>query len=784
MTENTLRYLKFDYQSHKDALIQRIRDRFPQVWNDFLSSNFGIVLIDLIAWSTATIAFLINRVAGEMFVGSMTLRESAVRIGENVGYELRGPTPAVVSCEAAMTSTQSAVVTIAKGTLIRTADENAIPFEVTKDYYIEPSELSPKETVVEIAPGLAGPNTLATLCEVALGSTIVDLADSAIDLTQFVQPGQVFVTRDENGQDGVTEYLVAAVEAAPGAVSNNRMILDSAYLGETGVTRAVVYDRRIQLVQGQTVTDSFTAPQAVAPDFAVRLSHLPVIEHSVAVLVNGEVWHEVESLAGAQGDEPAFIVKTFATGETIAQFGDNSFGMMVPTEAVISVTYRVGGGLDGNIPIGSINTTITGLIQSTSSPVTINLTNNTSSGQGGRDAETLEEARANIPYFVRTNNRAVTLDDYQTMASLYSDPQYGSVAYARSTVRTENALLEGNVVSIYAWTTGSGGGLVPLSPQLKQSLQAYLQTKAVGTDYVQILDGEAKPVPLSLRFKVFSGFSVHDTGLLLQQTIASTVNALRPGDTLVYSDLVRTLDSVYGVDKVNMATPINDLTPSSSIELFTPPQPDYVYEVDRNGVETDPLPGGGTIGLYEAQLPVFPLAAWSFRLFLGSGELTILPGLDPGTALLLGQNRNQTLEAAQYTSTVDLLTGKVHLWLVGAPGDLTMKLIPITGYATERVINVYVGYTGDTTQVKRREIRAALRSWSDGLAVAGTMYGVPVPGVLVSVSCVQNVVANVSGVESVLRVALETPASSAQRIAALDNELLKIGNVVLNNAVD
>ncbi len=57
-TESTLRYLKVDYQSHKDALLQRIRDRWPRNWNDFLANSFGIVLVDIVAWGLATLAFL------------------------------------------------------------------------------------------------------------------------------------------------------------------------------------------------------------------------------------------------------------------------------------------------------------------------------------------------------------------------------------------------------------------------------------------------------------------------------------------------------------------------------------------------------------------------------------------------------------------------------------------------------------------------------------------------------------------------------------------------------
>jgi hypothetical protein len=245
-------------------------------------------------------------------------------------------------------------------------------------------------------------------------------------------------------------------------------------------------------------------------------------------------------------DDQVYQVKTLVSGQTLVTFGDDRFGKMIPEEASISVLYRVGGGLNGNIGLNEINTSVTGLIESLSNPVPITITNNTSTGIGGQDAETLEQARVNIPFFARTNDRAVTLDDYQTLAQQFSDPNYGSVAYARSAIRTENSFLEGNIVVIYAWTTGPDGGLVPLSSALKIALKNYLQTKSVGTDLVEIFDGTARPVPISLRFRSFGGFSIADTTRLVRDTIRSFITALRPGDVVEYSNLVRTIDEVTG----------------------------------------------------------------------------------------------------------------------------------------------------------------------------------------------------------------------------------------------
>lgn len=793
-TENILRFIKYDYQAQKDALQQRIRARYPNLWNDFLTGGFGTVVIDVVAWSMATLAFLVNRMAAENFIPTMTLRESAVRVGALVGYKLRGPTAASVSCEATLQSAQSADVLIAQGTLIRTSDSSSLPFEVSRDYTIPAGEVTPQSTVVTIDPDLAGANVLATNVVTESGSTYLDLADSTIDLTQYASVGQTF-----QATDSLSTYVITAIEAAPGAVSNNRLVVTPAWTEDSGSVTGEIFDTRIQLIQGLTVTDSFTAPATATEDFSCKLSTSPVIDSSVTVEVNGEVWTEVESLATAASDEHAFQVKTFTSGVTVIVFGDNSFGLAVPADSIIEVSYRTGGGTEGNIELSTISTSISGVIPSTSSPVTIEISNSTSQGTGGRDAETLEEARVNIPYHARTNDRGVTLEDYQTIASRFSHPTYGSVAYARSSVRTENSLLEGNIVAIYAWTTGASGGLVSLTPQLKQSLQDYMQTKAVGTDLVQIYDGTSRPVPISLRFKTLSpSFTVSDTKRLIEDTIKSKITALRPGQPLIFSDLVRSLDEVYGVDSVNIATPIYDLVPSNSTELFTVLQSDYEYSLDRTGVGTPVVTDDdGETSLYTAQLPVSPLQPWSVRLFLGSTELTIVPGATPGFAEVYGDALSTSEEdlpddlklvdpepTQKYKSTVNALTGQVRLWLKGAPGDLTMKLNQVGGYSSERTINVYVGYTGDNSQTKRREIRAAVRAWGSGIPVGGAVYGSEVSGIRASKSSITSVVNNFTGVTAVTRVALESPAGSSQRVLAQDYELLKLGNIILNNQVD
>jgi hypothetical protein len=778
-TPSTLRYIAVDYQSHKDALLQRIRARWPGVWNDFLNNSFGIVLVDIMAWSIATIAFLVNRAAGENFISTMTLRESAVSIGSLIGYQLQGPTAATVACEATISTPQAtATVNIAQGTVVRSTPNStgatSLPFEVAQDYFILPGNTTPVTVIVTISPFISGPQVLSTYVLVTPGSSNIDLLDTTIDLTQYIQPGQVFqVTGDPN------TYLVQEIQASPGAVSNNRMVLNTPYVGTSvTTTTAQVYDQRIQLVQGLTVTDSFVSPANTALSYAVQLSTTPVIQGSVSVSVNGDLWEQVSTFAKSAPDDEVFLFQTSSTGIPLVIFGDGTLGSLIPTSCTIDVTYRVGGGTAGNVPLNSFSTSISGLLSSTSSPITIQITNVTGVGSGGQDPETLEQARINIPAATRANNRAVTLSDYQTMAM-----SYPGVSFARAVVRTENSYLEGNIVFIYAWTNGPNGTLINLNPLQQLALQSYMQTVALGTDLVEIGNGSATPLPVSLRFRVLAGFDVNDTAIQVQSTLLSFVDLLTPGASVVYSYLFETLNDVEGVDTLILATPTSDLLPSSSLELFTPPDQNFAYDLTKNGNGTPVFStlDNVNVSLYTAQMPVYPIQAWSFSLTLGINTLTVVPGLTPGTALVLGPGLSADVN--NFPSTVNLLTGQMNLWIIGAPGDLSMSLIPIIGYATDNYVNVYIGYGGDTSQTAQQAIRSAIDAWSTGLAVGASMYGSTVPGVLGSASNIAAVVAAVNGVTSVNRVALGTPGSPATQINGVEQQLIRIKNVSINNNI-
>jgi Baseplate J-like protein len=763
---DTLAYLKVDFASQQQALIQRTRARYPGVWNDFASGAFGSVLIDLMSFNLSTAAYTQNFLAGENFLPTMQLRESAVRFGTLVGYQLRGPAPATVPCDASLSTPAPADVVLSRGTAVRTGDSSALPFELGADYTILAGDTSPLAVAVTFDPSQGGSRVIQALVAVTAGQPYADCLDTTVDLRQFAQAGQQFQAVGLGGP----EYPIVSVEVAPGAISYNRLVLATPWAGATGTTTAQVLDRRVFFVQGTTQTEQVVTPDTAIPGYSYQLSFTPVIDGSVAVTVNGVAWSQVDNLVvDAAAEDTFFQVRTLATGNTVVTFGDGTFGAVLPTEATVVFTYRTGGGANGNVAVGAISASIVGLVTSLSNPVNVTVVNN-QPGQGGADAESLDESRARIPAFVPTNDRAVTKADYQALATSFDDPSFGQVRYARAAIRSGNALLEGNIVVVYAWTTGTAGGLVPLSAALKAALRQYLQDRAVGTDYVIVADGSQVPLPFAVRFQTSPGHSAPDVAGLVNDQITAYVNGLVPGQPVVFSTLVALLTQVAGVQSLVVATPNGDLAPPSDDSLFIPPVDAATYLVSLKSTGANS---------YTAQSPAVPLQAWCFTATLGGQPVTVVPDVQPGFARLSGL----ALDPSN-PSTVNLLTGQFTLNVLGPPGDFTVTLIPSSGYERVRQVDVYAGYLGDQSLTQRRAMRSALRAWAGGLAVGASLFAQEIQGVSASSTNVMDVLAAVDGVTQVTRVSLDSAANPAQRIDVGEYELVQIGDVFLNNQID
>ncbi|CAN1212797.1 putative baseplate assembly protein [Tumidithrix helvetica PCC 7403] len=167
----------------------------------------------------------------------------------------------------------------------------------------------------------------------------------------------------------------------------------------------------------------------------------------------------------------ALSTNSLATAVTGRQYG-----AIPPKGSTIQmVKYRTGGGLKGNVQRGTIR------FLKTAVPYVASLINHVSA-YNGADAESLDDAAIRVPSILRTRNRAVTKEDFETLTL-----EAGSGAIARVMCLTASRKEDAGIVrlllvpQVNTEAIELGNGIDPdrlaLSPQLNDRVVNFLDER-------------------------------------------------------------------------------------------------------------------------------------------------------------------------------------------------------------------------------------------------------------------------------------------------------------------
>ncbi|KYF79083.1 hypothetical protein BE20_29420 [Sorangium cellulosum] len=163
-----------------------------------------------------------------------------------------------------------------------------------------------------------------------------------------------------------------------------------------------------------TVTNQLLGRGTGLSDQTAQLPHGNVLTGTLELAVEDPVdlqlhrWSEVADFDAAGGDDRVYLLDPEAG---IVYFGDGVRGRVpASTRRIVALRYRHGGGKDAEVPAGEVN-------QPQSLPSAIQDAVNIVAARGGKDAETLDQAKRRAPSALRTRSRAVTADDFEVIAS-------------------------------------------------------------------------------------------------------------------------------------------------------------------------------------------------------------------------------------------------------------------------------------------------------------------------------------------------------------------------------
>jgi hypothetical protein len=593
-------------------------------YSSFVATDVIPAVIDVLAWFHEQNSHYYDRSRLNSLLMLADEPESMSVLTLAQGYRMRPATSASVAIQALPSPAQPVPITLRKGTRVSVGD---LVFEVGEDAIIPAGEV------------LWPDGSTADLIVLVEGTTKVDT---------FVATGEVFQPC-ELSQPGCIEGSVVAT-----------------ILGETW-----------QEVQSLAFTegtrrgrDTFTGSGLDGQEYLLELLHVMIgldDEDGVRMLLRPpggrsedvQVWHQVASFTGAPRE---FVMLQTAEGVTTIKFGlaangaapplnstvdvlylvigaqkryqltydpdfrgtlrfgNGTLGVIPTAGATISVSYRVGGGVRGNVPRGAINTTIAGYLPNGAR--TSLAIRNLERGSGGNPPETVDHARFFAPRFAKANERAVTKEDWTTLASTYFDKLYGAPSHASAYLKQRTPEL--NTVRVALWGRDENGRLELAGTPLKVGVKNFLDSKRTMCTVTEIVDGTIVFLDMDISI-------VLETGRVRQAVFADVTTAInrymqsanvRPGVDVSISKLYAAIQKVPGVEQATI-TKVTGGT-RTTLDLGTGDGTTTLFSGNLAVKEgTSVVPKSLTVSTSDGLLQVVDNGEGSF---VGSNDTAITPG--------------------------------------------------------------------------------------------------------------------------------------------------------------
>ena len=322
----------------------------------------------------------------------------------------------------------------------------------------------------------------------------------------------------------------------------------------------------VAATQGETVSNEIIGISDGTASQVFSLFNKSVINNSIKITISGVDYTHVEYLIDSSGYSAVFSAITDAEDVTYVTFGDSISGRIPPNGAQIYATYRIGGGVIGNVASGTIKYIIN--IPGGTIPAGLTVLNQDiyvsgdGAASGGADAESTNSIRINAPLSVRAINRAVSLSDYSYLAVQVSGV---SKAISRADVYTS--------VTVYLAPTGDAGvandNVTPTATfnSIATAVEAYLIDKAPANTTITFQPPKYAGVKLDVSITVSPQSS---QSAVTNAVKAALVNLFAYdnvlfNDTIYVSDVYNAINSVSGVANQK----INKMVRSDADQTFT-----------------------------------------------------------------------------------------------------------------------------------------------------------------------------------------------------------------------
>lgn len=780
-TTPSISFVARDFDTNLQQLKELISERAPESWNSFFEGDLGKMLIDLIAYDHAALCFTMDTQAKESFLDTLRLKESLSHFTNLTGYNIRRGVASSIECYAQiLNAAPQDGITIAAGTKI--TDIYGKPWEVTKNATIREGKYNPSLIVQSYGDVKTSRYVNGVLSEIAakikltVGESTAVLTDgdgarltsdngfgSLVGQGHILMLEGVDVTRSEFAITDVGRFSYDTYDRSV-------LYLDRPWDGASDyIGKWSIDNRNIQLTQGETFHETFTVPSDNLLNYTIPTTFYPVIsaktedyivsgysgldlsnpEGGVSVIVNGIPWTETSSLLFLGSNANSFEISFNHQDQAILRFGDGVFGRALPPNAVVEIIYRVGGGAEGNIPQNSFDSSLQ--TSNNNQTVTVFITNPYTVGRGGQSTETLEESKRHITQHVRTNDRAVTIEDYSYLASNFVSAS-GRIKLAKAVLHTNTVPREQNIVWIYTWVEGRSGQLERPTLALKAALKSYLDLRRMICDEVVIIDGIVNNVPLRFFYK----YDVSITPDVISEKISSSLNAklisLSPGETLRISQLYEAIESVDEVIYALFDVPSSDVPVTvGQMEMLV----NSLQPPDKTRLIEGVAAGTGSVVVSD---PSIFYAGGLISIFQQGKRATTARISSVGGSVVTFTNEFTTLTS--YTTDAEVINSDYY---------------PIS-WQYDLPVDIYIDFSTTSSMASTRVAATLAKRVKDYITLS------LLPAMSLQKSKIESIVSSTSGVAT-FSVHLGSKDSLTERISSAQRERITLKSVVINGKI-
>ena len=542
MANNGIHYTSRNFADIRTDLVNMVKQYYPDIFGDFNDASVGMMLLELNAAVGDMLSTNTDRMFQETQIDYAQERKSIMSMARTFGLKVPGKRPSVTIVDFSVTvPVYGDSYDISYAPVIRTGSQvngAGKVFEVNNDIdFSNPFNIN----------GI--PNRL-----------IIPNVDSNGNLTNYTITKREIVS---NGTSKVFKRVLTSSDVKPFLEiilpEDNVISIESVItLNGTNYTKQPTIDDFLNLDNRWFEMDALAEDKVFIEDNS-KISDSSSVRPGKWISTNKKFIREYTDLGftkiilGGGTQDTSSLSDFDANKPLVNQIGDfinnMSLGITPTSNTTMFIKYRVGGGSDSNVGpnvltnVGLMNMNVNGSNPSINNAVKNSIkVNNAFPALGGKDTPSIEEIRNLVRYNFASQNRAVTIKDYQTRIGQM--PGNFGVPFRCGVFEQQNK------IKVYILSLDANSKLTNNSTSvLRDNISNYLADYRMINDYVEVTNGRIINIGFQIDLMIDKK---QPQGQIISQVISDVqsymdINKYQMGDNIYISSLIEIINNVGGV---------------------------------------------------------------------------------------------------------------------------------------------------------------------------------------------------------------------------------------------